>query len=154
MLRSLLIILSVGLSFVSAGDIYNAGLESYRLPNQTFPENYTVQLVFQNIEQDINYSGTVQIVIKILEDVETITFHSSVLNISEFTPLGEFENVPLSYTLDEVREFIIIRRNDSDNFKNNMKIKIRIGFIGKIEESPIHQGVYRGSYYDENSVKK
>lgn len=155
MLKNLLIILSVYLSSVSAGEINNAESESYRLPNQTYPESYIIHLVFQSFDQDVmTFNGTVTIDVKILEDTETITLHSSVININEIRPVEEFSDVLLNYTLDTDREFLIIKRSDGEKFENNSKFTIRIGFSSRIEESPTHRGVYRGSYYDANSVKK
>ncbi|XP_070502885.1 uncharacterized protein [Chironomus tepperi] len=152
--KKLLIILSACISIGIADESYNLESKSYRLPNQTYPEYYEVQLVFPNFETTLTYSGTVIVDIKVLEDTETITLHSSVIDIREVTPLADFRDVKVNYTLDTEREFLIIRRDDGHKFKTNTNIKIRIGFLSGIEESPTHRGVYRGSYYDENSIKK
>ncbi|KAL7025611.1 hypothetical protein ACKWTF_013562 [Chironomus riparius] len=152
--KNLLIILSAFLYIVLAVQINNAESETYRLPNQTYPESYDIRLVFnRNLDQNITiFSGAAVINIIILEDVDSIILHSSVRNINMVTE--KFLNLLIDYESDSAREFLIIKRVDGENFKNNTKVQIEIQFTSDIVESPKHRGVYRGSYLDENAVRK
>ena len=154
MLKKLLIILSVQLIALVCGEI-QAELDSYRLPNQTYPESYLVSLGFGSFDQnDLNYTGTVTINVVILEATNTITLHSSVQSISRLSKIINGTRIDLNYTLDNEREFLTIYELNDDLFEVDTIVIIRIQFAGIINEFPTTQGVYRGIYMDEHLVEQ
>lgn len=149
MLKKLLIILSACLFTMANGEIQKTESEDYQFPNQTYPESYEIELMFQNFNANLRYIGFITINIKVLEDTDSITLHSSNINITKVTPSQGLEDVILNYTLDNERELLVIKRLDEEKFESNKIITIKIQFTGGIMEFPTTQGVYRGMYIDE-----
>ena len=117
---------------------------SYRLPNETVPELYLINLSFGDFhEGDLSFSGNVMISIRVLENTDTITLHSSGLLVVN-TVLTTSVNVEISHTIDfnTERELLILKT--SETLVKDSMVRLTINYRGTIRSSIT--GVYRGSY--------
>lgn len=126
-------------------------IPSYRLPNDTRPEFYLINLNFGDFHADeMGFTGSVLITIRIVESTNTITMHSSVL--VDNTALVSAENDPISHSrdYDTEREFIIIKA-DEILIKDSI-VRLTVNYQGTIGTSI--SGVYRGTYlHNENEIR-
>lgn len=124
---------------------------SYRLPNNTSPESYFVNLKFDDFnDSHTDFTGSVFIVIRVhADDTSVITLHSAVLitsvNLTKFVN-GSEVGVAQSYDVDAVRQFLLIQTLE-ETIKRGSVLGLRIEFSGKIissEES--EDGIFIGRY--------
>jgi hypothetical protein len=117
---------------------------TYRLPNNTQPELYLINLNFGNFnEGDMRFTGNVFLTIRVMEDTRTITLHNSALVID--TSLATSEGVQIIHTVDydAEREFMIISAVNDMLIKDSI-VQLTVNYQGLIGTSVA--GIYRGSY--------
>src|SRR5262249_33052279 len=88
--------------------VYEDIYETYRLPNNSRPNFYRVDLATWIHEENFMFQGFVEITIGILETSNRIVLHQRQLNITSFELRdlnGIFLNVSMTY--DPIREFLI-----------------------------------------------
>lgn len=133
-------------------ELYQTAAITYRLPNDTQPELYLINLNFGNFhEGDMEFTGNVLITIRVAQNTDTITLHSSVLVI-DFS-LSSDTNVPIrhdSVDYDSEREFMIIKT--SENLVKDQLVRLTINYRGTIGTSI--SGVYRGSYLNNLNERR
>lgn len=120
---------------------------TYRLPNSTRPESYLIELVFGNFhENDMQFTGTVEIAIRVVEDTDTIVLHSAVIVTD--TQL-EVNNITVAHTrgTESNREFLFI--TSSVILTPGSEVKLMVNYRMTIGTSI--SGVYRGSYLNEEN---
>lgn len=121
---------------------------TYRLPNQTIPELYTITLNFEDFhDEQMKFTGDVLISILVVEDTDTITLHSSGLVIdSGSTTLITSQNVLIPHTLELLPEYeLLIFKTTNVTLKKDLILRLYINnYEGTIGSSIA--GVYRGSY--------
>lgn len=149
MRKVILVILSIIFSVKSySADFSIFSESSYRLPNNTYPQNYAINLTFNDI-LNTQFSGIVDIHIKVIEDTDEIILHGSNIQVNyifisytcDFTK-NRFDG---SFSFDEKNEFLKIKFNESDIiFKASQDIFLRISYFGEINTR--YQGFYHGSY--------
>lgn len=119
----------------------------YRLPNNSKPTNYEL-MIKTGVELDnFKFNGEVKITIIILKDMEqTITVHSRQLkieNVAFLNPItSQLIRDNLTYTLDDVKEFLNITLPTAQ--LNGTSIKLGIRYSGILREDL--NGFYRGKY--------
>lgn len=118
---------------------------SYRLPNNTRPESYVINLNFGDFHDDMSFTGTVAISIRVLEDTNTITLHSAVLVVAH--SLRNSANVEVLHAIRDIEpdddgEFLIIETTEM--LLKDASVQLTLSYQGTIGTSI--SGVYRGSY--------
>lgn len=132
---------------ISEIEAYQDDTVSYRLPNNTRPESYVINLNFGDFHNsdDITFMGQVAITIRVLEKTDTITLHSAV-EVSQDSDvlLRDSSNIeiPTTIELDGAPEFLII--HTSETLLKNETVHLTISYQGTIGASI--SGIYRGSY--------
>lgn len=124
---------------------------TYRLPNDTRPETYLINLNFGDFhENDMSFTGNVLISIRVVENTDEITLHSSVTTTS--TSLTSNENIPILYSIvdDPVREFMVLKTNEI--LLKGSVVRLRVFFRGTIGTSV--SGIYRGSYLHNGNERR
>lgn len=93
------------------------------------------------------------------EDIKVLTIHENVRNISAVTLTDEAGTPVLlndSLQFDRVKEyhFLKIFLRDGVTLVNQKIYRLRIIYVGNINETPLSRGVFRGSYKDsENKIQ-
>jgi hypothetical protein len=124
---------------------------TYRLPNDTRPEVYLINLNFGEFhEDDLSFTGNVKISIRVIEQTDTIILHSSVDDVSE-TSLVTEENAQLFHTItyDENREFMIVK---TSQLSKGSLVRLTVNYRGTIGTSI--SGIYRGSYLNSANERR
>lgn len=126
-------------------------LISYRLPNETFPEHYTIHLTTNVHEANFTFTGRVEISIATREETSLIVVHARQLVIGRVrlwntVPPTEIEIHPFEY--DSVTEFVTIRLVNGV-LENNRKFLVVIEYHGELRDDNL--GFYRSSYRDANN---
>lgn len=118
---------------------------NYRLPNALKPLSYNLYL-----HPDINtgnFTGQEMISIQVLEETDEIILHSNKLIISNVYVNGyEVE----SYSLDEVREFLVIKMKTT--LKIDTTINLGIIFEGQMLNKIV--GLYSSTYTTPEKEKR
>lgn len=93
------------------------------------------------------------------EDIKVLTIHENVRNISTVT-LTDETGTPVdlnnSLPFDRIKEyhFLKIFLRDGVTLVNNKIYRLKIVYVGNINETPLSRGVFRGSYRDsENKLQ-
>lgn len=125
---------------------------NYRLPNNTKPEYYDITLITSIDRGEFDFSGTVKISIRILEDSSSITLHARQLTLTSIrlTDLMGVEIRLRPHIYDIVREFITITTDDVKLLVNQNYI-LTIAYIGVLREDT--HGFYRSFYISEQGEK-
>jgi hypothetical protein len=126
---------------------------SYRLPNETKPESYSISLEIGDFHlNEMNFTGTVSIAIRVVDNTDTIVLHSAVDVIDRETTLTNNKNIeiPHSVTYDSLREFMIIKVKNP--LEKDSLVRLFISFKGQIGTSI--KGVYRGSYWTKDDERR
>lgn len=131
-------------------------IETYRLPNNTTPDSYFVNLAFEDFDDGHrDFSGSVFIVIRVRDDTSVITLHSAVLitsvNLTKFVNEDEIE-VAQSYDVDASRQLLLIQTLE-ETIKSGNLLGLRIEFAGKISTDS-QDGVFISSYNNENGNER
>lgn len=124
---------------------------SYRLPNKTKPELYTITLELGDFHtNDLEFSGSAWIAIRVVESTDTIVLHSAVDVIG--TSLSNERNIPISHAVsyDSDREFMIIKSGSV--LAKDALVQLRVEYTGTIRSSVM--GVYRGSYMTKDNERR
>lgn len=142
----------VGTEITKISDVraYQTAID-YRLPNNTRPELYLINLNFGDFhEDDLSFSGKVEITIRVIDNTDTITLHSSVAVFE--TALTTFDGGLISFTVeyDALREFMIIK--SSVILLQDSIVRLTVSYGGRIGTSI--SGVYRGSYLHNENEKR
>ena len=127
---------------------------SYRLPNDTQPIAYLVDLDFGNFHEGVlDFDGTVKMSIKILRNTNTITLHSSVFRIHEIvlsnSAFGD-AIIQQSYMIDNLREFLIITTVNELN--EGATVFLTVKYTARLTSSIA--GPYRQSYFDADKQQR
>lgn len=131
-------------------------IASHRLPNNTSPESYFVNLVFEDFNDGrTDFSGNVFIIIRVHDDTSVITLHSAVLitsvNLTKFVDGNQIE-VAQSYDVDAQRQFLLIQTQE-ESIRHGSVLGLEIEFGGKMS-SELQNGVYMGKYFSFNGEMK
>lgn len=124
---------------------------TYRLPNDTRPEQYLISLDFGDFHLGVmEFTGRVGITIRVVESTDTITLHSSVLLLSH--DLRTREDIPIAHEVDvdAQREFLIVRT--STPLARDSVVRLTLNYRGSIGTSI--SGVYRESYLHNRDEKR
>lgn len=126
---------------------------SYRLPNATFPEHYTIHLKTNIHENDFNFTGKVEIIIFTREETSVIVVHARQLTIDNVSLWNivdstEIEINPIEHDYDTVTEFVTIRVLNGV-LQVNQRFRLIIEYNGILREDNL--GFYRSSYRDVNN---
>lgn len=125
----------------------------YRLPNNTTPLHYDIFLSTRIHAAIFPFDGVVTIRLRALENTSDITVHYRQLVILNVDLLDLNANViqsNVNYIQDEVKEFLIIRPQNS--LIANEVYHVRISYLGTLRADDA--GFYRGSYVDNNGERK
>jgi Peptidase M1 N-terminal domain len=125
----------------------------YRLPNNTKPLRYDIQLTTDIHKGNFTFVGRVTIQIEAIENSTEITMHYRELTIVNVALLGSSgetiqSNVP--FTKKEDVEFLII--TPTQRLTENTFYLIVIDYIGELRDDDA--GFYRSSYVDISGSKK
>lgn len=134
---------------VSAGDAF----ESYRLPNTTVPTHYDLFINTEFHNDDLDYNGTVKIVINVLEDTKQIVLHSS-RSILVNVELKNDNQLPLAivnFEFDNDREFLIV--NTASVLSGGSQVVLEIDFLNSINRTD-QAGFYRTTYTADDGTLK
>lgn len=127
-------------------------ITTYRLPNETIPELYLINLSFGDFEDDdLSFSGNVLISIHVVEQTDTIILHNSGLrNVN--TILSTSANVEIQHTTDVSveHELLIVKTNEA--LLKGSLVRLSINYQGTIESGIA--SVYRGIYQDSGNNKR
>lgn len=125
-------------------------IASHRLPNNTSPQSYFVNLEFDDFNDGhTDFSGSVFIIIRVHDDTSVITLHSAVLitsvNLTKFVDGNQIE-VAQSYDVDAQRQFLLIQTLE-ESIRHGSDLVLEIQFSGKMS-SEIQKGVFMGKYFN------
>lgn len=127
---------------------------NYRLPNDTIPTKYEINIVTNVHSGDFNFSGTVTIVVKILQDTKSITLHQRQLTINSIDlsddQANTFDLHPYEY--DTVTEFLKITPLNNVTLAKDKTFFLKIQYNGELRED--QKGFYRSSYKDDSGNTK
>ncbi|KAL7022236.1 hypothetical protein ACKWTF_012179 [Chironomus riparius] len=119
---------------------------SYRLPNTTIPQIYSIGLTFRD---EVSFLGSVYIKINVLESTNVITLHSSVLILNTSLTKSYMHGAAVAHThdIDVEREFLLIKTTEEILLKDSI-LWLTISYIGYI--STINEGVFRTTFKKPN----
>ncbi|XP_053690821.1 aminopeptidase N-like [Sabethes cyaneus] len=129
--------------------------ESYRLPTETVPSHYTINLWTEVHEGKVDFHGSVKIVLKVVETTDTITVHNRGLSIT-FAILERIEEDSFSiveeptWSLDVQRELLIFQFTSPLELGN---YELTITYNGRLQTST-STGFFRKLYREENNVQR
>jgi Peptidase M1 N-terminal domain len=128
---------------------------SYRLPNNTSPRVYSINLVFGDFDRnEMTFSGTAYIAINVLEETNTIILHCSGLvnhtNLTKSTMNGV--EVAHTYDIDTEKEFLIITTTE-EILRKGSNVYLRVEYLGFISADE-QIGVFRGEYQNADRRKR
>ncbi|CAG9805382.1 unnamed protein product [Chironomus riparius] len=127
---------------------------TYRLPNDSIPINYEINLTTNVHKKDFNFTGKVKIRIKIVEPTDKITLHYKSITINKIDIWNGLQPAPIllnaSFNYIESHDFLII--NLPNIFNKDTELLINIAYHGQLRDDG--GGFYRGSYKTEEEVIK
>lgn len=126
---------------------------NYRLPNNSRPELYEIELRTNIDRNEFDFSGVVRVEITILEDSNRITLHARQLTVTHIE-LEEDGGQKIStepYLYDIVREFLTIT-TDGVVLEKDKKYILTIEYNGELRTDL--GGFYRSSYKDPSGSKR
>lgn len=103
---AVLLFFAVGVeSFMNEGDVIN-----YRLPNDTIPIHYDVDIFARIGSEDDAFNGTVKITLKVIEDTKSIVLHARQLTVDFVRILDEAKVIDCTadYSEGNTTEFLTI----------------------------------------------
>ncbi|XP_053690823.1 aminopeptidase N-like [Sabethes cyaneus] len=129
--------------------------ESYRLPTETVPSHYTINLWTEVHDGEPDFHGSVTIDLRVVEPTDTITVHNrglvvtfAVLNREEEDGLAVVEEP--TWSLDEQRELLIFQFTSTLEVGN---YELTITYDGRLQTST-SSGFFRKLYRDENNIRR
>uniref|UniRef100_A0A1I8PN20 Aminopeptidase n=2 Tax=Stomoxys calcitrans TaxID=35570 RepID=A0A1I8PN20_STOCA len=126
-----------------------------RLPNSTFPLAYYLHIVTNIHQGDLQFKGNITIDIEIKETTDEIVLHAKNLTNFVITAIDLDTNnmlTDLTYTLDKMRNFLIIHAQEYYQiFEVDKRYRLEILYDGKMNAN--HLGLYWLAYHNaENQV--
>lgn len=120
-------------------------MTSLRLPGTSVPVSYDLQLVTALESGDRGFSGSVKILIQIVEDTDTLTLHNRQLTIETVKVTDGMDNeVPVEDPTHEPEEEFVHIKRTSETFTAGLSYTIEITFNGLLQLGT--SGFYRSSY--------
>jgi aminopeptidase N len=118
---------------------------SYRLPNDTIPIRYDIQLTTRVDEGNFDFTGNVKINLRIVTQTNTITIHSKQLTILSTELRNSVGGVigTQPATLDPVTEFLTVQTLVGQ-LAAGQEYVLEINYNGILRQDD--QGFYRSSY--------
>ncbi|XP_058178358.1 aminopeptidase N-like [Anopheles ziemanni] len=119
----------------------------YRLPNETTPESYVLELHSNIHQRDFTYTGTVTVQILVLQATRSIVLNSRGVGIVSVSVHNANQNVvPIeAIDVDPERELLTIRTNVE--FAQGARLQLTIRFENVLRDDV--SGFFRASYYAE-----
>lgn len=130
----------------------SANKVSYRLPNNTKPESYDIELITNIDKNEFIFLGLVTINLIVLESSSEIKLHARKLAIKSVkltTKNGHSIDLK-PFTYDTTTEFLTIPAEVV--LEQNSKYILTIEYVGKLREE--HYGFYRSSYVNSQGETK
>lgn len=124
---------------------------TYRLPNNTRPETYDINLRTSIHEANPTFRGSVRIGIVAVESTNNITLHHNVQQLNSVRVVTADE-VPIpigSYSYNRTYTFLTIPMAAGSNLTQGMRYFIDIDFVGTMNA---YSGFYR-SFYNVNGTQ-
>lgn len=118
---------------------------SYRLPNHTFPVHYDVYLRTSVHEANFAFTGSVDILVNVIEETDSIILHSRYNFINTVTLSSGGSTIPI--TFDSNATFQQLRILPSITLPANTEYSIHIEFDGLLRND--EAGFYRSSYTND-----
>lgn len=118
---------------------------NYRLPNNTRPSHYDVELWTRVDQQEFDFQGTVSITLNALEATNNITVHTRQLTIEEVSVrLSTSQSVISEVTFEEDTdaEFLVV--NVPSGLAAGAEYVLFVNFSGELRQDDA--GFYRSSY--------
>jgi aminopeptidase N len=134
---------------LSETKIQEANSISFRLPNNTIPLYYSINLRTDIHRGDSSFRGNVEIHIKVLEQTNTITLHARqlvIFRINLFTADGNIFQFNAPFTMDSELEFLTITTDRMINVDEEFHVEIEYG--GFLNQNL--QGFFGGFYMENN----
>lgn len=131
------------------------GSNNYRLPNNTVPVSYDVELWTEVHTGKREFQGKVKIDLQVIEATNTITLHARQTSdykasiVSKDT--ANSNPIPLTTTYESTREFLrLTPTSGNTNFAANTNWTLTIEYTGLLRTD--QGGFYLSSYTDDQSV--
>lgn len=127
--------------------VYEDVYETYRLPNDTRPFSYTINLRTWIHEEIFLFEGFVEIVVLVSETTNRIVMHSRQLDITNFELRdlsGYLLNITMSY--DPIREFLVFEVSES--LLGGSRFWLQITYSGTLRTDGA--GFFRSSYLNDD----
>ncbi|KAG4068501.1 hypothetical protein HA402_004842 [Bradysia odoriphaga] len=130
--------------------VYEDVYETYRLPNNTRPFSYQIDLRTRIHEENFVFEGFVEIVVLVSETTNRIVMHSRQLNITNFL-LRDLNGFVLNTTMsyDPIREFLVFEV--SENLLGGSRFWLEITYVGTLRTDGA--GFYRSSYLNDDGER-
>lgn len=142
---------------IKSAQIFGIGssdVASYRLPNTTIPQMYSIDLTFGDFDRDdMSFLGSVHIKISVVENTNVIILHSSVLILNTSLTKSDRNGLSVAHThdVDVEREFLLIRTTEEHLTKGSI-LWLSIDYIGFISSSD--EGCFRQSFLNSNGIER
>jgi aminopeptidase N len=119
---------------------------SYRLPNETYPLRYDIELTTRIDQAIFTFTGRVQILLHVKEATNSITLHSKMNRIISTTLLDNNENIinTLPPQLDPITEFLVV--SVASPLVAGSNYTLAIVYDGELRSAQEAEGFYRSSY--------
>lgn len=128
---------------------------SYRLPNNTEPISYTIALRTQINEGNFDFTGQVNILIRVKEASRNITIHYRNMTISE-TKLFNTQTPPTEIDIIEgtdyniYSEFFVIYLKEDLTLDAELVVQIKYSSVARTD----NRGVFRQYYVNEKNERR
>lgn len=122
---------------------------NYRLPNNSIPQHYKLNLNPNIIPDNFTFNGELEILLEIVVVTKNLTLHASNLTIleGETNLLGEKEKIlPNKHIIDEERDFLILTFSKEIQPGN---YTLQLKFYGVISNNDV--GLFKNSYKNEEN---
>lgn len=136
-------------NFINAFDASGTNGVSYRLPNNTKPEEYAIELRTNIDKKEFNFTGKVTIKLRALESTKNITLHQRQLTIGEHWLQAE-NGKPINvgqWNYDKTTEFLVIPV--TDGLEKDQRYALTIAYTGELRADM--GGFYRSSYVNSKN---
>ncbi|KAL7727697.1 hypothetical protein ACLKA6_008036 [Drosophila palustris] len=126
--------------------------DNYRLPNNTVPVSYNVELWTDVHNGTREFKGIVKIDLQVIEATNTITLHAR--QTDNFTAsivskdTANSNSIPLTVTYESKREFLLL--TSTSNFAANTNWTLTIEYTGFLRTD--QGGFYISSYTDDEGA--
>lgn len=120
-------------------------MSKYRLSGKVLPASYNLYL-YPNLES-ANFTGKVDIVIDVIENVDAITLHSNKLTISR----AFIDNVESTFEVDETYELLNIYASNKSSIGTGKKT-LTIEFGATMKDKIV--GLYQSTYTNEDGEQR